>query len=63
LLTINYCPLAHARTHTLLLQSFLEAKLPEVSNPKKAKFALGVNDHRLGQQIRDDCAFCHLLVT
>lgn len=37
------------------LKSFLEAKLPAVKNPKKAKFALGVNDHRLGQQIKDDC--------
>mmetsp|Transcript_35312 Transcript_35312/g.92343 ORF Transcript_35312/g.92343 Transcript_35312/m.92343 type:complete len:508 (+) Transcript_35312:174-1697(+) len=38
-----------------LLKSFLEAKLPAVKNPKKAKYALGVNDHRLGQQVRDDC--------
>eukprot|EP00037_Helgoeca_nana_P006609 m.60790 g.60790 ORF g.60790 m.60790 type:complete len:499 (-) comp17484_c0_seq1:232-1728(-) len=37
------------------LKSFLEAKLPAVKNIKKSKYVVGVFDHRLGQQIKDDC--------
>jgi len=42
---------------TPLLKEFLEANLPAVKSVKKAKFTLGVSDHRIGQQIKDDCNF------